>query len=284
MVTSGRSTVESHPFDRVAASYDDDFTHSQLGRWLRAAVWAEIGPMFRSGDRVLELGCGTGEDAMWLAQRGVHVTATDSSQAMLDVARRKVADCGITERVQFMHLDVRDITNFQSVVSTYQFDGVFSNFGALNCLADRRPLAEALSPCVRPGGYVALVVMGPLCLWEIGWYLLHGHVRAAFRRFRSGVEAHVGAGEYVRVWYPSPRRLRAEFGSYFCHRNTVGLGTVLPPSYLGHLMGRWPRLFETLAPLDRRLGRVFPGTWLNDHYLVVFEQTDDRGRTVGDVS
>ncbi len=274
----------AHPFDGAARDYDATFTDSRLGRWLRETVWEYLAEAFQPGDHVLELGCGTGEDAVWLAQRDVRVTATDAAPAMLEIAFCKAEAAGMGDRVSFGWLDLADIgysvldigdgagpiSNIQ--YPTPNFDGVFSNFGALNCLADRRPLAEALSGWVRPGGRVVLVVMGPLCPWEIAWHLAHGDVRTAFRRFRSGVEAKVGDRETVQVWYPSPRRLRAEFAPCFRHVGTAGIGALLPPSYLSHLVERWPRVFGVLARWDRRLGRVSPWTWLNDHYLMVFER------------
>ena len=273
----------SHPFDAAAADYDAIFTQRRLSRWLRETVWGRLAASFRPGAHVLELGCGTGEDAVWLARRGVRVSATDASPEMLAVARRKAAAAGVADRITFARLDlgeIRDwrleigdapISNLQSPVS--QYDGAFSNFGALNCLPDRRPVAGALAERVRPGGRVVLVVMGPLCPWEVAWHLLHGEVRAALRRMRPGVEAHVGMGARVRVWYPSPRRLRMEFAPRFRLVETVGIGTLLPPPYLDHLVERWPRAFEMLALLDRRFERMFPWTWLNDHYLAVFERS-----------
>ena len=239
------------PFSATARSYDAVFTNTRLGRWLREAVWERLGTAFRPGDHVLELGCGTGEDAVWLAQRGVHVLATDASPAMLEVAQRKAEMAGVLERTTFVQLDlaeIRDwkleigdwrleieqlespISNLQSLISKY--DGAFSNFGALNCLPDRRPVAEALAQWVRPGGQVVLVVMGPLCPWEVIWHLGHGEARTAFRRFRSGIEAHTGEDVTVRVWYPTPRRLRADFATHFRHLETAGIGALLPPSYL----------------------------------------------------
>lgn len=269
-------------FDAAAASYDATFTARRLGRWLRDAVRAEIGPLFGDGERVLELGCGTGEDALWLARRGVHVTATDASPAMLALARRKAEEAGVGRLVEFARLDLNQILDLRFWTSDFRskienpkskiFDGVFSNFGPLNCLPDRRPLAAALAAGVRPGGRVALVVMSPLCPWEIAWHLAHGEAAKALRRWRPGEEAHVGGGATVPVWYPTPLGLRREFRHHFRHVATVGIGVLLPPSYLDHLVERWPRHFEALAPLDRRLGRSFPWTWLNDHYLAVFER------------
>lgn len=294
------STASARPFDGAAATYDATFTQTRLGRRLREAVRTEVEPLFRPGDHVLELGCGTGEDAVWLARRGVRVTATDASPAMLDIARRKTDRTGVAARVHVTHLDLAStelrrqllnvleestrelIPNPRSQIPDPKFDAVFSNFGVLNCLRDRRPLADALAAVVAPGGYLALVVMGPLCPWEMVWHAAHGDLRSAVRRFRDGAEAHVGGGETVRVWYPSPRRLRSEVAPHFRHLRTVGIGTLLPPSYLGHLVERWPRFFDAVAALDRRVGRVFPGTWLNDHYLAVFDRRDDGRWTVDD--
>ena len=116
--------------------------------------------------------------------------------------------------------------------------------------------------------------MGPLCPWEWGWYLARGRLRTAFRRFRRGGAARVGDGAMTRVWYPSPRRLRTEFEPYFRPLQTLGIGVLLPPTFARSLVDRRPGFFERLAALDRRAGRVFPGTWLNDHYLTLFERTE----------
>ena len=266
----------SHPFDAAAAAYDADFTATQLARWLREAVWRVLGDTFAPGDRVLELGCGTGEDAVWLAKRGIHVTATDASLSMLHVARRKAAAAWVSDLIDFAAIDLSAMpaTDHRSLITDHRppFTGAFSNFGPLNCLADRRPLAAALARWIQPGGVVVLVVMGPTCPWEIGWHLLHGQPRAAFRRLRGGVEAHVGDGATIPVWYPSPWTLAREFSHDFDVIGLRGIGSILPPSYLSHLVDRLPRLFSRLAKLDERIGAIWPATWLNDHYLMVLEK------------
>lgn len=270
------------PFDVAAETYDAQFSGTRLGRWLREAVWSCLEASFWPGDDVLELGCGTGEDAVWLASQGVRVVATDASWAMLAVAQGKVTATGLTDRVHLLQVDLNSRagtagtgteqgrSRFCFLPST--FDGVFSNFGALNCLADRRPMARALAGLVRPGGRVVLVLMGPACPWEVGWHLLHGKPGQALRRLRSGAQAHLGQGITTSVWYPSPRRLEAEFQPWFAVRRMVGIGSLLPPSYLGHLVDRWPGLFGPLARLDQALGSIWPWTWLNDHYLMVLER------------
>jgi ubiquinone/menaquinone biosynthesis C-methylase UbiE len=83
-------------FDSLAPTYDQDFTASRVARYLRGRVHARLSRHFHAGDHVLELGCGTGEDALYLASQGIHVTATDARQ-MLEMARakrREIRWCG----------------------------------------------------------------------------------------------------------------------------------------------------------------------------------------------
>jgi SAM-dependent methyltransferase len=283
-VTAPESTASGHPFDAAASGYDEAFTDTPLGRWYRKQVWQRLAESFQPGDHVLDLGCGTGEDAIWLAQRGVHVIATDASPTMLDVARQKAVASNADELITFHRMDlitvgsaplpepVPSVSEGSREGSRLRADGAYSNFGPLNCLEDRRPLAGALFESIRPGGRLILVVMGPLCPWEMLWHTLRLEFRTAFRRLRSGALAHVGEGEKVRVWYPSIGTLEREFSPYFSVIERFGLGLLVPPSGMDRLVRRAPRLFSKLAVIDKHAGHLKPWLWLNDHYMVVMER------------
>lgn len=258
------------PFDAAAGSYDRDFTATRLGRRYRERVWSELATTFQTGDRVLELGCGTGEDAVWLARRGIRVLATDSSEAMLDAARRKAAAAGVEHLVTTRRLDLGATGTSRDLNGP--FEGVLSNFGALNCVPDRRPLARALAGLVAPGGRVLVVVMGPFCPWEVAWHLLHGKPATAFRRLRQGAPVPIAPGQAVRVWYPTPRRLRREFEPSFRRLGLTGIGCFLPPPYLEHLEDTRPRTIGRLAALEARWHGVPQLGWLADHFLLTLER------------
>ena len=66
-------------FDRIAQDYDQIFTNSLIGRAQRDAVWKVLTRTFRTNDKILELNCGTGEDAIFLAGNGISVIALDAS-------------------------------------------------------------------------------------------------------------------------------------------------------------------------------------------------------------
>ncbi|MBI2568426.1 MAG: radical SAM protein [Candidatus Schekmanbacteria bacterium] len=296
------------PFDGAAETYDRDFASHPLGTHLRAIVRRHLAKAFGGGasTTILELGCGTGEDAIWLAGHGHSVVATDASTAMLGIAGAKAAavpgggsagatgkDAGVTFAVLDLSAIAGDSSDGASESGSHRaatpapppmpesetmnrlptlFDGAFSSFGALNCVPDRRAVAAFLARRVRPGGRLVLVLMGPFCPWELLWHLAHGRLADAFRRWRRGAPAQVPGGAQVRVWYPTPYRLARDFSPWFHHCYTASAGSFLPPTYLARVVEGRPRLMRVLAGLERIAGRIFPFTWLNDHYVCVLER------------
>lgn len=250
--------MDQAPFDAAAADYDHIFTRTLLGRLLREAVHLEIAGTFQAGDRILELGCGTGEDALWLAHRGVAVRAVDQSAAMIRLARAKTAGLDISFSVVDLNRDV---------LPREEVDGVFSNFGALNCVRDRFLLGRRLARVVRTGGRMVFVVMGRYCPWEWFWFLARGDARRAFRRLDGMTRT-----EGLDVFYPMPVDLDAEFAPYFRRTRHVGVGVLLPPTFAAGWIEQHPSAARVLSRLEHAVRRHYPATHLADHYLVEFER------------
>ena len=259
------------PFDAFADRYDELFTESRIGQAQRASVWAELKKTFGAGDRVLEIGCGTGVDACFLGSCGVRVVACDSSPRMLAVATRRVREAGNLEFVRPRLLAAEEISELRDEGT---FDGAFSNFGALNCVKDLRRLALDLGQLLQPGASLLLCLMGLCCLWEVTWYLAHGNSRKAFRRFQpEGVDARLADGAVVRVFYPSVRSLTRTFAPEFRLKSVKGIGVAVPPSYLEPLALRFPRAFGLQKRIDSLLGGCPGIRLLADHILLRFERT-----------
>jgi ubiquinone/menaquinone biosynthesis C-methylase UbiE len=260
----------SAPFDAIADRYDEIFTTSKVGQAQRAAVWEELEKAFRPGERVLEIGCGTGVDACFLAERGVTVVACDSSSQMIAVATRRVKEGGKQSLVHPHLLAAEDIASLRNVDS---FDGAFSNFGVLNCVRDLDLLARNLSALLRPGATALLCLMGPCCLWEISWYLAHGNPRKAFRRLQRGeVVGHVTKQTTVGVYYPSVRKMARLFAPQFRLKSLTGIGVAVPPSYVEPWANRFPRLLRLGSRVDSVLGKSPGIRVLADHILLKFER------------
>lgn len=254
------------PFDAVAARYDKTFTSSKIGQAQRVAVWSELATQFRAGEHVLEIGCGTGIDACFLAARGVQIVACDPSSEMIRVLRRRLEQTELSNLVETHALDAEDITRLQPAEL---FDGAFSNFGAINCIHDLRKLANDLARLLKPGATAVLCWMGPYCTWEQVWYLVHGSREKAFRRLkRNGVQARIADGVFAHVRYPSVKGLARVFAPEFRLKSVRGIGIAVPPSYLEVWAQRHPGLLQMCQRADLWLARCPGIRSLGDHVLV----------------
>jgi SAM-dependent methyltransferase len=241
-------------FDSMAAKYDVHWSHSGIGRMQRNAVWRHLEPIVRPGIRVLDLGCGTGEDARWLISRGAFVDAADASPEMVRVAQAK----GIPARVARME---------EIGPAARPYDLVLSNFGALNCVEDLTDFGCMLAELVRPGGAAALCLLNTFCAWETALYVMRGQFGKAARRLRRRSRSSMG----VDVFYHSRTKLREVLGPTLSLTRDVGIGIAIPPSY-------GPRWSETVlsrcAAADRGLGATALGRAIADHRLFIFKRTE----------
>src|ERR1019366_8848725 len=241
-VAGPQPTPRIEAFDGVASEYDTRFTNSLIGRVQRASVWKELDSLFHSGQRVLEINCGTGVDALHLSDRGIHVVACDVSPEMVAVARRRVDGSVHGDHVA---LKVLAIEQLNQLAEEGPYDGVLSNFSGLNWVEDSLPVARDLARLVRPGGRAVLCVFGRHCLWEMLWYACHGNFRKAFRRLsRKGNATELAPGRSIRVWYPSIKSFRRDFAPHFRLITWKGTAVAVPPSYLEPWAARLPRFFR----------------------------------------
>ena len=268
LATSAREA----PFDHVAETYDVVFTNSLIGRAQRDSVWEELDRCFRPGQRIVELNCGTGVDAVHLAERGVEVLACDVAPRMIQVARRRIASKEGPARVDFRVLATEDIA---VLVREGPFDGMFSDFGGLNCVPDLSAVARDLAKLLTPGARALLCMAGRAVAWEIIWYLAKGNPRKALRRFRrGGTVGRLVEGVTVEVHYPSARTMARLFAPDFRLLQLKGVGVTVPPSYLEPLAQRFPRVLRSLTAADRLVSRVPVFRALADHLLLEFERVE----------
>jgi ubiquinone/menaquinone biosynthesis C-methylase UbiE len=262
---------ESAPFEVVAATYDEVFSDTFIGRAQRKLVWREIDRLFQPGQRILEINCGTGVDALHLAGRGVRVVACDAALGMLAAARTRCEQSDARTQVEFRLLKTEAIGQLEGDAP---FDGALSNFAGLNCVEDLSAVAGQLARLLKPDAKLALCVFGRYCLWEILWYLAHGKPHKALRRFQAGGTVATLAGRTtVRVQYPSVRTLQHTFAPHFFLTGWKGVGIVIPPSYLEFLGLRYPRAFLVAAELEPQLSSVPVVRNLADHVVLTFERS-----------
>jgi len=252
-------------FDALAAGYDDSFTQTHIGRLMRAAVWSRIDHRFLPGHRVLELNCGTGEDAVHLAKRCIAVLATDISPEMVRIALAKTAHYGLTSLVDVRRLSWEELDTLDEPL----FDGFLSNFGGINCVQDIASVIPSLARCLKFGAVGFICAMGPYSVWEWIWFLLHADPHRAFRRLTRGGVNWRG----IRVRYPSIDDLTRVLSPALRVRSVTALGVLLPPPFAESLAARFPAAIGMLNRCERRFETLPLLSRLADHYVLEFERT-----------
>jgi ubiquinone/menaquinone biosynthesis C-methylase UbiE len=266
-IASGPNT----PFDTIASTYDHVFSESPIGLAQRNAVWKEMDRSFHTGDRILEINCGTGIDAIHMARRGVNVEACDSAPRMIALAQGRAGAEQLP--VRFRCLPIERIGELAPPAS---YDGVLSNFSGLNCVSDLHLVATSLARLVRPGGRVILCVFGTFCVWEILWYLSSRDFRKAFRRFRRhGMQAVLAPSATVTVHYRTVGTLTKIFTPHFRLERRQGVGILVPPSYAASLVSSFPRLLCVAARIDPLIGRCPLVRSTGDHTVLTFRRVQE---------
>jgi SAM-dependent methyltransferase len=255
-------------FDRLASTYDQVFTESIIGRAQRNAVWKVLLKTFFRGDAILELNCGTGEDALLLGSHGISVFACDASSQMIARAEQRLSQHTPALPVVFCHLPTERIHEFDPA---QRFDGVFSNFSGLNCMEDLTAVAATLSGSVKQGDALLLCFSTRICLTEIAYYALRGQWAKAFRRCKGHSTAII-EGAPLTVFYPTLRQIRRSFRPYFRLRAQRGIGVAIPPSYLETWARRHPHIMRLLCQIEPIVSLIPLLRSTGDHILLRFEK------------
>ncbi len=256
-------------FDSVAIDYDGPRGNNLLVQRMRLAMWDAVPRELEPGARLLDLGCGTGIDAAEFARRGYHVLATDWSSRMVDRTRSRALLGAIRPRLKATHLGIHQLDQLDG-----KFDGIYSNFGPLNCVPDLAATAAQCARLLRPGGKLLCAVIGRICPWEMGHYMLRGRFRRALVRAARG-DTPVGMNGHT-IWarYYLPREFYRAFAGHFSLRRYRALGLFTPPPYRVEFFCRHYRWFERLEWLDKRLGTLPLLRDMGDHFLIVMKRRD----------
>jgi SAM-dependent methyltransferase len=265
----GRLRDTRDAFDSVSADYDGDRGNNELIQEMRAEMWRWLDATFRVPSRLIDLGCGTGLDAVRLARAGHEVTATDWSARMVERTAERAAGERVAQRVRALAIGAHELERLEGD-GTY--DGAYSNLGPLNCVPDLAGVARECARLLRPGGSLVFTVIGRVCPWEIAHYLRRGRFSRAAVRFSRGV-VPVSMNERT-IWtrYYGPREFYRPFRREFELAHFRGLCVFVPPPYLTWLRDRHPAWSTRLWNLDRRVAG-WPGVrGIGDHFLIVMKK------------
>ncbi len=130
----------------------EDLWDSSLYDERHSFVWKKSADLInlldpQPGERVLDLGCGTGHLTAQIAERGAEVVGVDASAAMIGQARQNYP------KLKFALADARKL-NFDE-----PFDAVFSN-AALHWISEASDVVAGVARTLKPGGRFVLEMGG----------------------------------------------------------------------------------------------------------------------------
>ncbi|MDB5122088.1 MAG: Methyltransferase protein [Mucilaginibacter sp.] len=255
-------TAQSGVFDQV-------YSGNTIINYKRERVRNHVLQYLAPNSSILELNTGTGEDALFFAQKGHTVHATDISTGMQRELRQKIETAGLGKSVS---TEICSFTNLSELKSTEPYDLIFSNFAGLNCTHELDKVLSSFAGLVKANGIVTLVILPKFCLWET-LLIFKGKFRTAFRRFFSanGSKARI-EGVNFKCWYYNPSFIISRLKNRFDLLSIEGLCTIVPPSYIEGFAERHPTLYEYLKSKEDKLKSRWPWKYIGDYYIISFKK------------
>ena len=246
-------------FKNYAKEYDRHFTNSLIGKAQRNIVHKHLQSILKNVTSILEVNCGTGEDAVIFTNQGKKIIATDISPQMIQVAMSK------NNKIDFRVCDATAIDTLEG-----SFDMVFSNFGGLNCI-DKNQLtsfSEAANKKLNQNGLLALVFISSECVWEKYYFKLKGK---EIRRNQKTAIATIDNNSFATYYY-SPKELEDIFNPFFKLVHLKPIGLFVPPSYMESKMVKNKWIFKFLSALDYLFLNSTKLANKADHFYLVFKK------------
>ncbi|MCZ7541329.1 MAG: methyltransferase domain-containing protein [Anaerolineae bacterium] len=271
-LTAQYKTLEAR-FDQAAKTYDACFgapSGSRPGNallcWLRAEHLDVVRGLVPPGAALLDIGCGTGEEALRLAQDGYSVLGIDVSPGMVWQAQAKLAGYGLGRGALFR---VRPAGRLAELDERGPFEGAYASLGTLNTEPDLAGVARGLHDLLAPGAPFVATVMSCRCLFEALRGLRPGARAERLNRSCAWSESRAGASDVIApVKFYTPGEFAAPFAEHFTVERVMAFPLWLPPVHL-HALYRADGAQQTRLALERRT-RTWPGlrAW-GDHFLMV---------------
>lgn len=262
-------TQSAKAFSLQSPVFDELYRSNTIIQYKRERVRSVLRRFMKSQSTVLELNSGTGEDAIWLAQQGHTVHATDIAAGMQEILRSKVNTLHLQHRISTELISFTDLGNIQERKA---YDLVFSNFAGLNCTAELDKVLHSFPGLLKPGGIAVLVILPKFCLWEF-LLLFKGKFKTACRRFcgSKGASAHI-EGTCFRCWYYNPAYVIRHLQQQFRVLTVEGLCSLVPPSYLEGFAEKHPKTFSFLSAKEKKYRSAWPWKSIGDYYIIALEK------------
>jgi SAM-dependent methyltransferase len=255
-------------FTRQSLNYDDYDKENPTLTWMRRQVMKHALKYLRPNDQILELNSGTGIDAEFFAQKGFTVHCTDLSDGMVEQMKKKFSTKNLEVKISVQQCSYTALDK----IGNRKFDFIFSNFGGLNCIPELRESTKYFPSLLNKKGRVCLVILPPICPWEI-IQSIRGKFQFAFRRLKKeGTLANI-EGIKFKSYYFSAKDVIKALGNDFSLLKLEGLGIFTPIPQMEKFSKKFPRSIKVFNRIDEKISGIFPFNRVGDHIIVTAEFT-----------
>lgn len=205
-------------FDDAAPRWDRMIQDSTLLRQIRAENLERLEQVFPPGAWVLDIGCGTGEEALHLASRGCKVWGIDVSPQMIAIAQQKALTRGLSEQARFQVLPAGQVGRLLDEIPAERLTGAWSSLGAINLEPDLTGVREGLGRLLKPSGRLVLQAFNVRSSFEKLFGISHFKPALSSRRSGKAAGLELVSGplaEAASTHFWAPQALADAFKPHF---------------------------------------------------------------------
>jgi SAM-dependent methyltransferase len=258
-------------FDSASEEYDFTIGHNYINTWIRKRSINELVRITKKDDTLLEIGCGTGAEAIQVSKHVKGIIATDISDNMLEILKRKVRAKKLDRRIIPARSGAAEISTVRHLLPNGKVRVAYSFNGALNCEPRISRVPSELASIIEENGYFFCSIRNTLCLAEALAHTVALQFDKTALRKNQPTMVSVG-GRDIPSYYFSPSSFVKVFKPFFTIKKIVGLPALLPPAYLNDYYLRTGLAKKLLEKLEHGLGSHFPLNRFGDQTLFVFQK------------
>jgi SAM-dependent methyltransferase len=259
-------------FDSASEEYDFTIRRNYINTWIRRRSLDVLKLLVRPDDLLIEVGCGTGAEAMEVSDWVSTIIATDVSARMTELVRAKAKARGKEERVVPLNIRAAEVEKVAGMLGERRPRIAYSFNGALNCEPDLDAFVSQLHSLLDPGGYFVCSVRNTTCASEmISHALVLQFAKGTPRRLQPTMVS-VGGVDIPSTYY-SPSEFMSHFRPLFAPARVIGLPALMPPAYLSDYYLRLRGVSWLLERLEPLLSGIPPFNRLGDQTLFVFRNS-----------
>lgn len=265
-------------FDLASEEYDFTIKKNFINTWVRERSISILTDYLKPNDTVIEIGCGTGEEAIRVCKFVNKIVAIDISEKMIELLQRKIRAMKLIGKIIPLRLSAAEVIKVRNILPNGSARVAYSFNGALNCEPKINLFIEGLANLIEPNGYFICSIRNSLCLSEAVSHAIVMQFTKMNPRKKQPIMVSVGGIDIPAIYY-SPRRFAKLFSKHFNVRKIIALPAFLPPAYLSNYYIRVRRFASILERLENILADKEPFRNFGDQTLFVFQRKgDDRPR------